>query len=105
MTHSRQNKRQSAQKWNNRLAMITITAVVISLAVVVNIKVSSLKQKEAIYQQKVERYTEDIEKEQERSQKLENERIYVQTKQYIEQQAREKLGLVDPDEILLKPSQ
>ena len=31
-------------------------------------------------------------------------RVYVQTKQYIEKVAKEKLGLVNRNEILLKPS-
>ena len=39
-----------------------------------------------------------------REEQLEEERVYVQTKQYIEKVAKEKLGLVNPDEILLKPS-
>ena len=33
---------------------------------------------------------------------LEEKRVYVQTKQYIEKVAKEKLGLVNPDEIILK---
>lgn len=43
--------------------------------------------------------------EQERAKRLEEQRIYVQTKEYIEKVAKEKLGLVNPDEILLKPIQ
>ena len=34
---------------------------------------------------------------------LEEHRVYVQTKEYIEKVAKEKLGLVNKDEILLKP--
>ena len=43
-------------------------------------------------------------KELERKADLEERKVYVQTKQYIEEVAKEKLGLVNPDEILLKPS-
>ena len=32
-------------------------------------------------------------------------KIYVKTKQYAEEVAKEKLGLVNPDEILLKPTE
>ena len=38
-----------------------------------------------------------------RAAQLEEYRIYVQTKQYVEKVAKEKLGLVNKDEILLKP--
>ena len=41
-------------------------------------------------------------KEKKRAEDLEEKRVYVQTKQYIEKVAKEKLGLVNPDEIILK---
>ena len=46
-----------------------------------------------------------MDKEQSRAKELEEYRVYVQTKQYVEEVAKQKLGLVKPDEILLKPSQ
>ena len=36
---------------------------------------------------------------------LEEEQIYVQTKQFIEEMAKERWGLVKPGEIILKPSE
>ena len=45
-----------------------------------------------------------VAKEEERAKQLEEYRVYVQTKQYIEKVAKEKLGLVNRNEILLKPS-
>ena len=44
-----------------------------------------------------------MEEESQRKTELEEREIYVQTKQYIEEVAKEKLGLVSPGEILLKP--
>ena len=46
-----------------------------------------------------------LEEEKERAEELEEYRIYVKTKQYAEEVAKEKLGLVNPDEILLKPEE
>ena len=46
-----------------------------------------------------------MEAEEERARELEEYKIYVKTKQYAEEVAKEKLGLVNPDEILLKPAQ
>lgn len=43
------------------------------------------------------------EQESERTEKLEEEKIFVQTRQYIEEAAK-KLGFVYPDEIIFKPS-
>lgn len=40
--------------------------------------------------------------EEERQEELEEEEAYRQTKSYVEKLAREKLGLVKPDEIILR---
>lgn len=86
------------------MAIIGITFVVLSLAVIVNIKEAALKDKNLQYQRRLESLKAQVEKEEERSKELEEYRIYVKTKQYIEEVAKQKLGLVKPDEILLKPS-
>ena len=77
----------------------------ISLAVVVNLRGAALRQKDLSYQIKEENLNRMLAEEQERAKRLEEQRIYVQTKEYIEKVAKEKLGLVNPDEILLKPIQ
>ncbi len=81
-----------------------ITLVVLSLAVVVQIKGSSLKSIDREYEIRLENLTAQKEEEEQRALDLEEERKYVQTKEYIKEVAKEKLGLVDPDEILLKPA-
>ncbi len=87
----------------NRLAIVGITVVVLSLALVVNIKNSSMEKKVMEYQAKEESLTRQVENEQKRAAELEERRVYVQTKQYVEEVAKQKLGLVKPDEVLLKP--
>lgn len=81
-----------------------ITLVVLSLAVVVHIKGSSLKSINREYEIRLENLNAVKEDEEQRATDLEEERKHVQTKEYIKEVAKEKLGLVDPDEILLKPS-
>ena len=81
----------------NRLAIIGITIVV------VNVKNTSMEKKLMEYQAKEESLTRQVDNEQKRAAELEERRVYVQTKQYIEEVAKQKLGLVKPDEILLKP--
>ena len=92
-------------KWGNRMTLIGITVVVLSLAVVVNLKSASLKAKDLEYQIREENLQAQKDEEEQRTKDLEERKIYVQTKQYIEEVAKEKLGLVMPDEILLKPSE
>lgn len=105
MSGARKSVRKKKERLGNRMALVGITFVVISLAVVVNFRGASLKEKDLAYQIKEENLAKELEEEKERAEKLEEERIYVQTKEYIEKVAKEKLGLVNPDEILLKPAQ
>ncbi|WP_394523769.1 septum formation initiator family protein [Lacrimispora sp. JR3] len=99
------SRRKRKDKWGNRMTLIGITFVVFSLAVTVTIKGATLKEKERYYAARMESLQTQVDKEQQRAKELEDYRIYVQTKQYIEEVAKQKLGLVKPDEILLKPSE
>ena len=87
----------------NRMTLIGISLVVASLAVAINLRGTSLKAKDREYQVREANLERQVEAEKERAEELEERRIFVQTKQYIEQVAKERLGLVNPDEILLKP--
>ena len=103
--HRKNAKRKVRYSWGNGMTLLGVTMVVISLAVVMNIGTSSLKKKDLEYQKRVEHLEQVLEKEQERAVQLEEYRVYVQTKQYVEKVAKEKLGLVNRDEILLKPGE
>ena len=86
------------------MAIMGITLVVASLAVVVNLKSTSMRKKELEFQIREETLEKQKAEEENRAKELEEYRVYVQTKQYIEEIAKQKLGLVNPDEILLKPA-
>lgn len=101
----RRRKVGNRQRLGNRMAIIGITIVVFCLGVVVNIKSASMKKKDLVYQIREEALLEQVQNEQDRAVELENFRVHVQNKQYIEEVAKQKLGLVNPDEILLKPAQ
>ena len=95
-------RRKKKDRWGNRLSITGITIVVVSLGVVVNVKSVSLRRKDMEYQVREEALLMQVEKEKNRAAELEEYRVYVQTKQYVEEVAKQKLGLVMPDEILLK---
>ena len=101
---SKKGKAQKKDKWGTRVGLIGVTLVVLSLAVVVNIKSASLKQRDLEFQIREENLEAEKQSELDRKAALEEREIYVQSKQYIEEVAKEKLGLVNPGEILLKPS-
>lgn len=100
MTRTRRRKKD---RWGNRFAIIGIIVVVGFLAVAVNVRGSALKQQDRDYEMKQESLSAAIEDESRRAAELEERKVYVKTKQYIEEVAREKLGLVKRDEIVVKP--
>lgn len=102
-SRNRKNRKRSKYTWGNRMALIGITMVVLSLAVVVNIGASSLRERDLECQAKEMNLEKMLAQEEARAAQLEEERILVQTKQNVAKIAREKLGLVDPDEIVIKP--
>ena len=85
--------------------MIAITVVIGIFAAFMWFRVESLKKKEAQYKEKEMTILTQVAEQEERAQTLEEYREYVQTDKYIEKTAKEKLGLVNPDEILLKPNE
>lgn len=101
---NRRTKQRSKYSLGSRMALIGITMVVLSLAVVTNLGASSLREKDLEYQAKEQNLEKLLAEEESRASQLEEYRVYVQTKQYVEKVAKEKLGLVNKDEILLKPN-
>ena len=99
---NRRNKRKSRNSWGNRMALIGITMVVMSLGVVTHVGTASLREKEQEYAVKEQNLEKTKAQEEARAAELEEYRIYDQTKQYVEKVAKEKLGLVNEDEILFK---
>lgn len=91
------------KKRQNRLAMFLIMTVVLMILVVVSVKSVELKAKMADYQTREQILQEQIDAENERSEQIEEYRKYTQTKKYVEEVAKEKLGLVNEGEIIYKP--
>lgn len=96
-------KKKTKGIFENRLSIVFITMVVVSMAIVLGVKVRSIK-KELVnreaYNQKI---VKELESESERAKELDEKKKYVQTDSYIIEMAREKLGLVFPNEIAIKP--
>lgn len=79
-----------------------VMAVVIFLMLVVAVNNCQLNTKLAYYREKEKALTEQIDQEQKRSEEIEEFKKYTKTKKYIEEIAREKLGLVYEDEIIIQ---
>lgn len=79
-----------------------MTLVLLMMLVVVGIKSIELREKKAYYAKREDELALQIEQEEKRAEEIKEYETYTQTKKYIEEVARDKLGLVYEGEILFK---
>ena len=87
----------------NGLKIIAV-AVLVLCGVITYSSIELRAERRALEKQKSELEAE-VQAEQERSGELEEQRAYMQTVRYIEEIARKVLGLVYPDETIVRPSE
>jgi cell division protein DivIC len=90
------------RKHQNRMGMLLVTTVVLMMLLVVTVKSVELREKRATYMAKEEALQQEIESEEARSEDIAEYEKYTQTKKYVEEVAKEKLGLVYQGEIIFK---
>lgn len=86
----------------NRLGMLCVSVVVCMLFVVLMIGRIGLKEKQAAYIKREEALQAQIEEEEKRVEELVEYEKYTKTAKYVEEVAKEKLGLVYEDEIIFQ---
>ena len=86
------------------LGTIIISLIVMALFGVSAVGSLQLRQKNQAYQEREAALEKQIAEETERSKEIEDLETYTKTKKYVEDVAKEKLGLVYEDEILFKAS-
>lgn len=91
------------KKKQNRLSMLLVTMAVLMLLVVVAVKSVGLSAKQAAYDERIAQLTAQIEQEQQRSEEIAEYEKYTKTKKFVEEVAKDKLGLVYEGEIIFMP--
>jgi cell division protein FtsB len=90
------------KKRQNRLGMALVTFVVLILMTVILFKGRELKQKQQEYEQKEAALQAQIDEENERTRRLTDYEKYTKTDKFVEEIAKEKLGLLYENEILFR---
>lgn len=80
-----------------------VAFVVVAFCLVLGIRTFTLKKERDELAERKAAIEKQIESEEQRTKDLEELEKYMQTKKYMEEVAKEKLGLVYPDEILIEP--
>ncbi len=86
----------------NKTGMFLVTTVVLMMLIVVTVKSVELRQKRATYMAREEALMQQIEAEEARTKEIAEYEKYTQTKKYVEEIAKEKLGLVYEGEIIFR---
>lgn len=86
----------------NRLGMILVTVVVLMLCLVLTVSMMSLNKKRNSYIEKQESLQQQIDAENRRAEDLVEYEKYTKTAAYVEEVAKDKLGLVYDDEIVFQ---
>jgi len=94
--------RRKRNKKQNRLGVLAISFVATILVVVFGVQTWKLEQKDRLYEERLEQLRQEIAEEEAKGKELEAQQIYMKTKQYIEEMARRKFGLIKPGELLIK---
>ena len=84
------------------MGMLLVTTVVLMMLIVVTVKSVELRDKRATYAMREEALMQEIAAEEQRTEEIAEYEKYTQTKKYVEEIAKETLGLVYEGEIIFK---
>ncbi|MEF9941728.1 MAG: septum formation initiator family protein [Lachnospiraceae bacterium] len=98
-----QVRRQKKRIQRHKRSILSISAVILLLVVVVSVNAMSLREKNKTYKAQELELLAQIKEENERTEEIAELKEYVSSDEYIEDVAKEKLGLVHENEIVFKP--
>ncbi len=98
----RPRRRMRKRIQRHRRSVLAVSAVVLLLFVVVSVNSISLRAKENAYRAQELELEQQLEEEKARTKEIEDLGEYVGTDEYVEDVAKEKLGLIHENEIIFK---
>lgn len=98
------NSRKAARAHRNKVTMIGITSVVCLLMVILLVQGQRLNAQASANEQRMAELEQQIEDENQRTQEIGNLEEYMQSDEYLEKVAKDKLGLIKDGEIIFKES-
>ena len=101
----RKQEKQKRKVFKHGVTVLGLFMVVALLAIVIFVRGRELTEKNKNYLAMEESLAEEYRKEEQRAKALEEKKVYVKTKEYIMEEAREIFGLQMPDEIIVRPKE
>lgn len=97
-----QRRRQKKRVQRNKRSMLAISGIILLLVAVVSVNGMTLRAKDKVYREQEAELTQQLQEEKDRSAEISKLKDYVSTDEYVEDVAKEKLGLVHENEIIFK---
>lgn len=101
-TRRERELRRKRQKRSAILGMVFALLVVIGLGVLLWNGKRSIEAKNVEYEKEIAELQAQMDEEQKRTNELNEYKKYIQTKKFVEEVAKDKFGLVYPDEIIFR---
>ena len=98
------NSRKAARAHRNKVTMIGITSVVCLLMVILLVQGQRLNAQASANEQRMAELEQQIEDENQRTQEIGDLEEYMQSDEYLDKVAKDKLGLIKDGEIIFKES-
>lgn len=95
-------KSKRKRRLQHRISVISISCVVLMLMMILGVGSISLHAKNSNYKAQEAQLQEQIAAEMARAEEIAELEAYVGSDQYVEDVAKEKLGLINPNEIIFK---
>lgn len=96
------SKKRRGKRKSRRTGLGLIAIMVLLVCAIVTYNRQELDKTNAKAAARIKELEEAIDQEKEEAEEIQEKKAYVQTKKFIEEMAREKLGLVYKDEIIFK---
>ncbi len=94
--------RRKRQKRSAILGMVFAILVVIGLGILLWNGKKNIEAKNVEYEKEISQLQAQVDSEQKRTDELNEYKKYIQTKKFVEEVAKDKFGLVYPDEIIFR---
>ena len=101
---TRRKKRKTSIFGQHKRSVLIVCSILVMLTGVLSVNAVNLYGKKRLYNQQEAELRAQISEQQARAEEVEAYEAYVKTDEYIKDVAEEKLGLVDPNEIIFKPA-
>ena len=101
-TKREREQRRKRQKRSAILGMVFAMLVVVGLGVLLWNGKKNIEAKNVEYEKQIKELQEQVDEEKQRTEELNEYKKYVQTKKIAEEIAKDKFGLIYPDEIIFK---